>query len=120
MSAAAKKDISKTGQCHVGLCESGILWTICQPDSSEIGYTGQRQQVEDDGTYLWAALPHIYGVVLGCTYVRIAKNYKKIPQTFFLSHIICWKLGNSCETEKKHADALNLSRYVQQNCQDTF
>lgn len=52
------------------------------------------EQVEDHGTYLWAALPHIYGVVLGCTYVRIAKNYKKNPTDILpFSHYLLetWK-----------------------------
>lgn len=99
MSAAAKKYISKTGQCHVGLCES--KWKI-------MAHTyGQHY--------------HIFMVLYLVVHMsELQRITKKIPQTFFLSHIICWKLGNSCETEKKHADALHLSRYVQQNCQDTF
>lgn len=76
----------------------------------------------------WKMMAHTYGQhyhIFMVLYVvvhmsELQRITKKIPQTFFLSHIICWKLGNSCETEKKHADALNLSRYVQQNCQDTF
>lgn len=70
----------------------------------------------------WKMMAHTYGQHYHIFMVLyICQNCKELQKKSHRhSSFLTLFVGNSCETEKKHADALNLSRYVQQNCQDTF